>query len=164
MNLAKLEVSELDRVDQETRSKNMSRVRAKNTTPELAVRRMAHRLGLRFRIHRKDLPGKPDLVFPKHRLVVFVNGCFWHRHPKCRRATMPATRIEFWRAKFEATETRDADHAGRLNTLGWKVLTIWECELKHPELIAAKLLDATSPMRSRHNAGTHGSTDGELNI
>lgn len=134
----------MDKIDPERRSANMARVRGKDTAPELRVRRIAHSLGLRFRLHRKDLPGSPDLVFPKHRLVVFVHGCFWHRHEGCPRATMPATRTEFWTGKFTATVDRDARQISELKRLGWRVLIVWECELKDQKEIKSRLTEAVS--------------------
>lgn len=122
-----------DKLDPERRSAIMARVRGKDTGPEVRVRRIAHGLGLRFRLHRKDLPGKPDLVFPKHSLAVFVHGCFWHRHPGCGRASTPTTRPEFWQAKFDGNVARDRRQQEALETLGWKVLILWECELKDDE-------------------------------
>lgn len=108
----------------------MSRVKGKNTTPEMRVRRAAHALGLRFRLHRKDLPGKPDLVFPKHKVAMFVHGCFWHRHLGCPKASTPKSRIEYWQDKFEANIKRDARMVEQLNEGGWRVVTIWECETR----------------------------------
>lgn len=133
----------MDRITEAQRSANMSRVKGKDTRPELAVRRIAHKLGLRFRLHRRDLPGSPDLVFPKYRLAVFVHGCFWHRHAGCRRASNPATRADFWQKKFDSNVTRDRRQEDALAALGWNVLTIWECEVKSPESVAAALLGAT---------------------
>lgn len=112
------------------RSRMMARVRNKNTEPEMLVRSTAHRLGYRFRLHRRDLPGSPDLVFPKWRSVVFVHGCFWHRHPGCRRATVPKTRTDFWSAKFAANILRDERAKADLEALGWRVAVIWECEIR----------------------------------
>ncbi|PQZ77366.1 MULTISPECIES: very short patch repair endonuclease [unclassified Brevundimonas] len=132
----------MDKLDPERRSANMARVRGKDTGPEMRVRRIAHRIGLRFRLHRKDLPGKPDLVFPKHRLVVFVHGCFWHRHPGCNRASTPATRPEFWQAKFEATVARDNRQQQVLEAAGWKVLVLWECGLKDEAVVERRLREA----------------------
>jgi DNA mismatch endonuclease (patch repair protein) len=106
----------------------MKRVRREHTTPELAVRRALHSLGFRFRLHSKNLPGTPDLILPRHRIAVFVHGCFWHRHPHCSRSTMPKTRREFWEDKFERNVRRDARKAKHLEDLGWRVFTIWECE------------------------------------
>ena len=129
----------MDTLDPVRRSANMAKVRGKDTGPELRVRTVAHRMGLRFRLHRRDLPGKPDLVFPKHRLAVFVHGCFWHRHEGCRRATMPSTRREFWEAKFAATVERDARQTAALENAGWRVLVLWECELKDDDSLRAVL-------------------------
>ena len=137
----------MDRVTPAQRSRNMSRVRGKDTGPELAVRRLAHRLGFRFRLHRKDLPGRPDLVFAKHRLVVFVHGCFWHRHEGCRRATRPSSRTDFWDAKFAATVARDAAQRRMLEDAGWRVLTLWECEVKDEAFVAAALHASTARSR-----------------
>lgn len=117
----------------------MAKVRSKDTKPELIVRKAAHRLGYRFRLHRKDLPGTPDLVFPRHRLAVFVHGCFWHRHNGCRRATMPATNIAKWMAKFERNSQRDAQSKADLEALGWSVLTIWECTTRSEDAVADEL-------------------------
>ena len=108
----------------------MSRVKAKDTSTELRVRRTAHALGLRYRLHRRDLPGTPDLVFPKHRVIIFVHGCFWHRHPGCKKATTPKSRVQFWQEKFDRTVARDRQVINRLVTLGWSVAIIWECETK----------------------------------
>ena len=116
-----------ERVDR-FRSALMGRVRGKNTKPELIVRREAHALGYRFRLHRSDLPGTPDLVFPRLQKVVFVHGCFWHRHEGCSRTTTPTTRAAYWREKFEQNVQRDRRNVAMLETLGWKVLVIWECE------------------------------------
>lgn len=110
----------------------MSQVRGKDTSPEMRVRRAAHASGLRFRLHRKDLPGKPDLVFAKHRVALFVHGCFWHRHSGCSKASMPKSRTEFWRAKFDANVARDARVTTKLQSTGWRVVTVWECETKDP--------------------------------
>jgi DNA mismatch endonuclease (patch repair protein) len=134
----------MDKLDPERRSRNMARVQAKNTEPEMRVRRVAHRLGLRFRLHRADLPGKPDLVFPRHGIAVFVHGCFWHRHAHCKRASMPATRPEFWEKKFKANVARDLKQQAALEASGWTVLVLWECELKDESNIEEKLRSATN--------------------
>lgn len=110
------------------RSALMSRVRGGNTTPELVVRRIVHALGYRFRLHRRDLPGTPDIVLPRSRKIIFVHGCFWHRHPGCSRATTPRTRTAFWQRKFERNVERDRRNIAELQTLGWKILVVWECE------------------------------------
>lgn len=109
---------------------HLSKVRAKNTRPEWILRSALHRLGFRFQIHRKDLPGKPDLVLPKYRAVVLVHGCFWHRHKKCRDASMPSTNQEFWCNKFSATINRDSRVLRELHAQGWRTMVIWECQLE----------------------------------
>lgn len=121
------------------RSRLMAAVRSKDTKPELAVRRVAHALGLRFRLHRRDLPGTPDLVFPSRRKAVFVHGCFWHRHSGCRRTTTPKTRREFWMSKFEKNVSRDRENVAKLRSMGWGVLIIWECETNNVETISELL-------------------------
>lgn len=120
----------MDRLTPERRSWLMSRVRSKDTLAELRVRRAAHALGFRFRLHRSDLPGKPDLVFPKYRVALFVHGCFWHRHPGCRKASTPKSRIEFWQSKFDRNVERDVQTMAALKRLGWQPVVIWECETK----------------------------------
>lgn len=117
-----------DIVDRQRRSEIMSRIGPKNTAPELAVRSAAHRLGLRFRLHRKELPGSPDLVLAKHNTAVFVHGCFWHRHAGCANATTPKTRPEFWQKKFDSNVARDERNKDDLTHLGWRSMVIWECE------------------------------------
>lgn len=119
-----------DTLTNERRSWNMSRIRARNTGPELRLRSLLHRSGFRFRLHAKALPGKPDIVLPKFRTAIFVHGCFWHRHPGCRNATTPSTRREFWQDKFDGNVRRDARNRTDLEAAGWTVLTVWECELK----------------------------------
>jgi DNA mismatch endonuclease (patch repair protein) len=129
-----------DIVDKETRSRMMSGIRGKNTKPEMIVRSFLHRAGLRFRLHAK-LPGKPDLAFPKFRTVVFVHGCFWHRHKRCRFATTPASNSAFWQEKFEANMRRDMLVKKELRKLGWRVKVIWGCQLspKKLELLAEQI-------------------------
>lgn len=111
------------------RSERMSRIRGKDTGPELALRKILHRLGLRYRLDGAGLPGKPDLVFPRYKTVVFVHGCFWHRHPGCKIATTPKSNTPFWTRKFEKNVTRDAQVTAALTSLGWAVYVVWECEL-----------------------------------
>ena len=125
----------MDRITPERRSWLMSQVRAKDTSTEMRVRRAAHALGLRYRLHRRDLPGTPDLVFPKHRSVIFVHGCFWHRHPGCKKATTPKSRAQFWQSKFDGNLTRDRRAIEDLGTLGWRVAIIWECQTKTTETL-----------------------------
>ena len=121
------------------RSEIMSRIRGRDTKPELVVRRIAHRLGFRFRLHRKDLPGSPDIVFPRYRAVIMVHGCFWHRHPGCKYAYTPKTRVQFWRKKFEDNVVRDRRNALALSERGWRTIVIWECETKDHEAVAARI-------------------------
>ena len=118
-----------DRLSKEKRGWNMSRIRSKDTKPELLVRSLLHRMGYRFRLHRKDLPGCPDIVLPKYKTVIFVHGCYWHRHKGCKYAYTPKSRIEFWQKKFQGNIERDRKHQRDLKKLGWKVLIIWECEI-----------------------------------
>ncbi len=117
----------------------MARIRGKNTKPELVVRSLLHRAGYRFSLHRKDLPGKPDIVLRKYHTVVFVHGCFWHRHNNCKTATTPKSNVGFWQSKFDRNVANDKRHARQLRAMGWSVLTIWECELKNPEKVLARL-------------------------
>lgn len=119
-----------DVFSEEKRSEIMSRVRSEDTSPELRVRSTLHRLGFRFRLHRRDLPGSPDIVLPKYRTVVFVHGCFWHRHPDCKRATLPRQNREFWRKKLSRNVQRDEEAQARLKALGWRVIVLWTCELR----------------------------------
>lgn len=125
-----------DIVDSQTRSRMMSGIRGKNTKPELALRRSLHALGLRYRLHAKGLSGKPDIVVPKYHAVIFVHGCFWHRHVGCRHATVPTTRPEFWTAKFDANVARDATVHSALMEAGWRIGTVWECALRTKPRIA----------------------------
>lgn len=131
----------VDVVDRATRSRMMSGIRGRDTKPEKLVRSFLHRAGLRFRLHA-SLPGKPDLVFPKHRAVVFVHGCFWHRHAGCRYAATPSSNAEFWQAKFDANVARDNRVARQLRKEGWRVFVVWECRLSSSALdsLARKII------------------------
>ncbi|MBW2662975.1 MAG: DNA mismatch endonuclease Vsr [Deltaproteobacteria bacterium] len=120
----------MDIISEERRSWNMSRIRGKDTKPEIIVRSMLHRMGYRFRLHRKDLPGKPDIVLPKYNTVIFVHGCFWHRHKRCKFAYTPKSRVKFWKDKFAETVKRDKQHLKQLKEKGWEVFIVWECETK----------------------------------
>lgn len=122
-----------DVLSPEQRRRNMSRIRGRDTEPEKIVRSMLHRMGYRFRLHRRDLPGRPDIVLPRLRSVIFVHGCFWHRHPGCRYATTPKTRAEFWQKKFEENVERDRRNIAALREAGWRVLCVWECETRDLE-------------------------------
>jgi DNA mismatch endonuclease (patch repair protein) len=128
----------------------MGRVRQRDTDPELRVRRALHAAGLRFRVQRRDLPGRPDIVLPRHRIAIFVHGCFWHRHPGCRMATMPKTRADFWSAKFERNVQRDESNVAQLIALGWRVVVVWECETKSVVSLANALDEGLQPLLSVH--------------
>ncbi len=119
----------MDKLSPEKRSWNMSRIKSRNTKPELQLRKALYSKGFRYRLHDKRLPGSPDIVFPKYKAVIFVHGCFWHRHG-CKETTTPATRKYFWKAKFKANTERDASTVLKLQKIGWRVLIVWECELK----------------------------------
>ena len=126
----------VDRISKKHRSWNMSRIQGKNTKPELQLRSLLHRAGFRFRLHDSGLPGKPDIVLRKYRTAIFVNGCYWHRHENCAKATTPKSRIEFWQDKFENTVARDQCKNRELKQAGWNVITVWECDLeKAPETV-----------------------------
>ena len=123
----------------------MSRVKGKDTRPELRLRRLLHAQGYRFRLHRRDLPGSPDLVFPSRRCVVFVHGCFWHRHPGCKLTRTPKSNTEFWKSKFQENVRRDRRNRRKLESMGWHVLIVWECELNDSDQVAqrvSRFLDA----------------------
>lgn len=119
----------MDKLTKERRSWNMSRIRAKNTKPEISVRSILHRMGYRFRIHPKGLLGKPDIVLPKYHAIIFVHGCFWHGHEQCKDFAPPKTRTEWWLDKVQRNKEKDIENVTRLKKLGWKVIVIWECEL-----------------------------------
>lgn len=119
----------------------MSRVKSKDTSPEIAVRRAIFAMGFRYRLHDASLPGKPDLVFSGRRKVVFVNGCFWHGHKGCRYARLPKSRVAFWTEKIEGNRSRDRSNVALLKRSGWKVLTVWQCELKKMEKLESKIYD-----------------------
>lgn len=126
-----------DIVNSETRSRMMAGIRGKDTKPELVLRRSLHALGFRYRLHVKGMPGKPDIVLPKHDAVILVQGCFWHRHQGCRYATTPSTRRDFWTAKFDANVARDAVVRSALLEAGWRVATVWECALRTGSYVSA---------------------------
>ena len=129
----------MDTVTRQRRSEIMSRVRPKDTRPEIAVRRLVHGLGYRYRLHGRRLPGRPDLVFAGRRKVVFVHGCFWHRHPGCRLARTPKTRVDFWRAKLDGNRERDLLNQRQLRDLRWRSLVVWECELTDLESVTERV-------------------------
>jgi DNA mismatch endonuclease (patch repair protein) len=131
----------MDTLTRAQRSERMSRVRGKDTAPEIAVRRVVYGLGHRYRLHAKDLPGRPDIVFRRRRKVIFVHGCFWHRHraPSCRLARLPKSKLDFWRPKLEANRDRDVRNVAALRRAGWKILVIWECELDDKNRLLRRL-------------------------
>jgi len=133
-----------DIVDKQTRSRMMAGIKGKDTKPELVLRRALHARGFRYRLHPKNVPGRPDLVFQKHHAIIFVHGCFWHRHEGCRYTTTPSTRPEFWQTKFDANVARDRSVHDQLLDAGWRVATVWECALRRPEetALVANLLAA----------------------
>jgi len=125
----------IDRIDKEHRSWNMSQIRSKNTKPEIAVRKTLHRLGYRFRLHCSELPGTPDIVLPRYKTVVFVHGCYWHRHQGCKYAYLPKSRESFWAHKFKGNVARDIQHQAELMKMGWNVGIIWECEIEDESIL-----------------------------
>ena len=135
------------------RSERMSRIRSSNTSPELALRRELHALGFRFRLHRKDLPGKPDIVLPRYRTVVFVHGCFWHRHAGCKIATTPKSNTGFWIEKFDRNVARDSRSRELLEAQGWKVIIAWECELGSGRKAADAALRVAAELVRRPRTG-----------
>jgi len=129
----------VDQFSSEKRSRIMATIQAANTKPELAVRRLVHGMGYRYRLHAKELPGKPDIVFPGRKKIVFVHGCFWHRHRGCRYATSPKTRTDFWNEKFVKNVARDRRNRLALKKMGWAVMVVWQCELKNSEKLARRI-------------------------
>lgn len=123
----------MDRLTPERRSALMSRIRGKHTAPERVLRAALHRAGYRYRLYVKRLPGCPDIVFPKRRKAIFVHGCFWHYHPKCRLGSLPKSNLEFWKPKLEGNRKRDERNIRTLRRMGWKVLIVWQCNLKTPK-------------------------------
>ena len=129
----------VDKLSPERRSKNMAQIGSKNTGPEMQVRRMAHALGYRYRLHAANLPGKPDLVFPSRKKVIFVHGCFWHQHSDCREGRVPESSKSYWGPKLSRNAARDQIHIEGLKSAGWKVLVIWECEIAGEKSLRARL-------------------------
>ena len=153
----------MDRLTRERRSWNMSRIRSKDTAPELKVRSLLHRMGFRFRIHAKHLPGRPDIVLPRLRVVIFVHGCFWHRHEGCRFAYTPKSRVGFWTSKFEENVVRDTARRVDLEIQGWRAITVWECETGDEAKLALALEKAlgaipvaAGPLARERGAGRRG--------
>ncbi len=132
----------MDSLSRGHRSWNMSRIKSRDTSPELKVRSILHSSGYRFRLHRKDLPGKPDIVLPKYRTVIFVHGCFWHRHLDCKYAYTPKSNIEFWEKKFTANIQRDLRSKRLLQEQGWTVIVVWECQVNNQEILGSYLTNS----------------------
>ena len=156
----------MDKITPERRSWNMSRIRSEDTAPERLIRSILHRNGFRFRLHAKNLPGKPDIVMPKYRTIIDVRGCFWHHHATCRDGQIPKTRHEWWEAKLNVNSTRDKNNVQMLLSLHWNVLIIWHCFLEHaksPEHIAEVVISAIQLCSHRaDNAAYEITTSGEL--
>ena len=130
-----------DTLTPEQRSERMALIPGKDTRPEMRVRRLAHGMGYRYRLHRSELPGRPDMVFPGQRKVIFIHGCYWHRHddPSCKLARLPKSRLDFWVPKLEANRVRDRRNMESLKGLGWGVLVVWECETRNDEVVKEKI-------------------------
>lgn len=137
--MAKSKIKKRDPLCHEQRSRQMALVRAKNTKPEMRVRHAAHALGFRYRLHRKDIPGCPDLVFPSKCKIIFVHGCFWHRHKGCSRCRLPKSRLNFWKSKLVTNVERDKKVKKKLQRLGWNILVIWECQTLHEKELKTTL-------------------------
>jgi DNA mismatch endonuclease, patch repair protein len=131
----------MDTLKPAERSERMSRIRGKDSKPEMRVRRLVHGMGFRYRLHRRDLPGIPDLVFPSRKKVIFMHGCFWHRHsdPDCELARLPKSRLDFWKPKLERNRQRDDENQEKLEKLGWKSLVIWECQSRNVNLMKSMI-------------------------
>jgi DNA mismatch endonuclease (patch repair protein) len=140
-----------DFVSKEARSRIMRGVKGKNTRPELRVRSVLHRLGYRFRLHRKDLPGTPDICLPRHKAVVFVHGCFWHHHTVCAGGRLPASNREFWETKINRTRARDISAQAALEALGWSVLVVWECDLQDELALATRFTASLGVRKSQRD-------------
>ena len=141
----------VDHLTEKKRSWNMSRIRSRHTKPELIIRSLLHRSGYRFRINYAKLPGNPDIVLPKHETAIFIHGCFWHRHPNCSKTTMPNTNREYWKKKFERNIKRDKKRKNELKKLGWKVITLWECNImKDPLEVLNFVIDSLGDDNYKH--------------
>jgi DNA mismatch endonuclease, patch repair protein len=139
-----------DIVSKETRSRIMSKVKGKNTRPEIRVRSLLHRLGYRFRLHDKHLPGKPDIIFTRRHAVIFVHGCFWHQHIGCTSAARPTTNTYYWNSKLDKNLLRDKENIKALKKIGWNILVLWECELKHLDRLKLSLTSFLGPAKYNH--------------
>jgi DNA mismatch endonuclease (patch repair protein) len=138
----------MDSISTARRSANMSRIRSKDTKPEMLIRRMLHRLGYRYRLHRRDLPGAPDLVFPSRKKIVLVHGCFWHHHKGCIDGRLPKSREDYWLPKLVRNVERDRRNVAKLRRGGWKVMTVWECDAVKADSLRKRLVQFLGPMNS----------------
>ncbi len=144
----------MDRITKEHRSWNMSQIKGKNTKPEIRVRKTLHQMGYRFRLHRRDLPGCPDILLPRHKTVIFVHGCYWHRHQGCRYVYTPKTRVAFWTHKFAGNVERDRHHQSELIRLGWSVGVVWECETTDQDSLTSRIREIMmAALRAGGNVG-----------
>lgn len=150
-----------DRFSAEVRSRIMARIRSRDTRPELLVRQTLHRLGYRYRLHRADLPGSPDLTFASRRKVLFVNGCFWHLHLGCPRARIPQTNRDYWKRKLEGNRLRDSANLAALRGSGWEAMTVWECELQDLESTVVHIVCFLGPAGSSREGKRHGRCKGQ---
>lgn len=141
----------VDTLDIAERSKRMALVKNKNTKPEMLVRSMVYGLGYRYRLHDKQIPGKPDLVFKSRKKVIFIHGCYWHRHEKCKLARLPKSRLDFWLPKLESNKIRDQKNQKLLRDMGWKFLVIWECEIGNQDKLKEKITNFLSPICEEKN-------------
>ena len=139
----------MDVVSKDVRSKMMANIRGTNTVPEMKIRKLLHKNGFRYRLHPRELPGRPDIVLPRYHLCILIHGCFWHRHPGCRYATTPSSREDFWRSKFEQNVNRDTRNRHELLQQGWRVFELWECGIRKPEVAMNWLLEAV-PDSKKH--------------
>ena len=142
----------MDNISKARRSANMARIRGKDSVPELFVRCLIHKMGYRFRLHRRDLPGTPDIVFPGRRKVIFVHGCFWHRHSDCRKSYMPKSRVDFWQQKFSENKARDIRALKALKALNWSVLVVWECEAREDAMLENRITQFLEQENFPHEA------------
>lgn len=140
-----------DTLSPKERSERMSRIRGKDSAPEMKLRRLVHGMGFRYRLHVKELPGKPDLVFPSKHAVIFMHGCFWHRHEGCKLARLPKSKLDFWKTKLEANKERDLLHQRQLQNLGWRVLVVWECEMSDMDHVSAIVRGFLCEIRRQKN-------------
>ncbi|MGU9855293.1 very short patch repair endonuclease [Pseudomonas sp. LF245] len=140
----------MDVVSKDVRSKMMANIHGTNTVPEMKVRKLLHKNGFRYRLHPRELPGRPDIVLPRYHLCILIHGCFWHRHPGCRYATTPSSREDFWRSKFEQNVNRDTRNRHELLQQGWRVFELWECGIRKPEVTMNWLLEAVPDSKKQY--------------